>query len=85
MTKFNLKTKFIALTAVLVVSTLGIIFINVSITMKKSNFEKEIQELDSALRAVLSITGDISDVKQQREKLLMDLSQTSTKNEAEMA
>ena len=85
MTKFNLKTKFIALTAVLVVSTLGIIFINVSITMKKSNFEKEIQELDSALRAVLSITGDISDVKQQREKLLMDLSQTSTKYESELA
>ena len=39
MTKINLKTKFIALTAMLVVLTLGIIVINVFIAVKKSNFE----------------------------------------------
>ena len=84
MTKFNLKTKFIALTAMLVVLTLGIIVINVFIAVKKSNFEKEVQELNSALRSVLSITGDISEVKQEYEKLLMNLSQTSEKFESEM-
>ena len=85
MTKINLKTKFITLTATTVMLILGVIFINISVAIKKSNFEKKVQKLESSLISVLSITGDLSEVKLQREKFLKDLSETSEKYESELA
>ena len=72
--------KFILMSVILAIVLLTTVFINIAIMMKKNQLLKKHHRLETDLKFILSKSGDVNDMIQTHEEVLLSLFEKSNRS-----